>query len=238
MEYKEKLKELQFNLANSFLNEKTLNFGNRTVITSSLLILISLNFLTIKEIEFEGLTVGINVTILTIVILLINIYYYKQFDIAREIDDSSFSAPQNYLDFEKELPLVSKPFQEKIEIHTNEVLEVQNKIKNGTVLPQELEQLSIRLPKVIEELESSRVILQDTIKAVKSDSKKAEKFAILVNKYNTLNSNFPKIMYYIGLFCVILRFIVDTTIIFKTKTEPFKYIFQENYIYIQKIFEK
>lgn len=238
MEYKENLKRLQFNFANSFLSEKTLNFGNRTVITSSLLILISLNFLSIKEIEFEGLTVGINITILTLVILLVNIYYYKQFEIAKEVDDNSFFVPEEYAKFEKKLPEIAKPFLEKIDLHNNQVLEIKNRLDSGIISLQEGEELENKLSENLKELEYWSQILENTTKAVITDGQKAKKFAELVNKYNLLNSLFPKRIYYLGLICILLRFTIDTVIIFKTQQEPCRYILEENFSFIEKIFEK
>jgi hypothetical protein len=57
MQYKEKLHNLDFKLANSFLSEQTLNFGNKSVITFAFIILLCLNFISINR-EF-GLVKGI-----------------------------------------------------------------------------------------------------------------------------------------------------------------------------------
>jgi len=64
MDYKSQFKNLDYRLTTKFLSEETLKFGNRTVISSGLLILISLNFLTIKELEVEGITIEIDSKVL------------------------------------------------------------------------------------------------------------------------------------------------------------------------------
>ena len=111
MEYKQKLKDLDYSNVNNFLSEKALNFGNRTVVTSAAIILISLNFLSIESLEFEGISGKVNTTIIILVLLIVNFYYYQQFIIALRIDENKYKAPDEYTQFGEDIKTISEPFK-------------------------------------------------------------------------------------------------------------------------------
>ncbi|MDP9959158.1 hypothetical protein J2T04_001037 [Chryseobacterium lathyri] len=134
MEYKGKL-NLDMKKANSYLSEQTISFGNKTVVTSALIILISLNFLTITGIEIEGITVSINAVLITIVLQVVNFYYYQQFILSYDADTYTDIIGDDLNELNNELHLSYSMAEEKLKELINEKDNIQNEFTaTGTTL--------------------------------------------------------------------------------------------------------
>ncbi|WP_306841770.1 hypothetical protein [Chryseobacterium lathyri] len=121
--------------ANSYLSEQTISFGNKTVVTSALIILISLNFLTITGIEIEGITVSINAVLITIVLQVVNFYYYQQFILSYDADTYTDIIGDDLNELNNELHLSYSMAEEKLKELINEKDNIQNEFTaTGTTL--------------------------------------------------------------------------------------------------------
>ncbi|ASK28738.1 hypothetical protein CEY12_00800 [Chryseobacterium sp. T16E-39] len=237
MEYKEQLKNLDYSKVNNFLSENTLNFGNRTVVTSAILILASLNFLSIEGIEIEGITLSINTTIIIVVILLVNLYYYQQFFISLKVDDSKYVSPEEYTQFGKDLNTVSEPIKAQLLEYISKGKEMTEKLVSPDLTAKEGLKLEKEVSLVYEEIKKFQEILERTKNAVIADNLKAQKFAKLTNSYNRLNARMPKWIYYLGLVSVIFRFIIFSYQVYKIQEHPLDYIIENEMNYYKVIFE-
>jgi hypothetical protein len=237
MEYKEKLRDLDYSNANNFLSEKTLNFGNRTVVTSAILILLSLNFLSIDSLEFEGITGKINTTIIILVLLIVNFYYYQQFSITLRIDKNKYKAPDEYTQFAEDLKTISDPFISTLPKYVKRAKEIKEKISDPNISIEEASELNIEAKINYEEVIKINELIGKTENALIADNIKAQEFANLTNKYNNLNANMPKWIYFLGLISVILRFIIFTYQVYNTQEHPFKYMIKNEMDYYRVIFE-
>ncbi|SDQ77883.1 hypothetical protein SAMN05421664_2560 [Chryseobacterium soldanellicola] len=237
MEYKQKLKDLDYSNVNNFLSEKALNFGNRTVVTSAAIILISLNFLSIEILEFEGISGKVNTTIIILVSLIVNFYYYQQFIIALRIDENKYKAPDEYTQFGEDIKTISEPFKSILPEYVKKAKEIQEKVSDPNITAEEAMELNIEAKINYEELIKIQQSIEKTEKALIADNIKAREFDNLTNKYNNLNANMPRWIYFLGLISVIIRFIIFTYQVYDTQDHPFDYMIKNEMNYYKVIFE-
>lgn len=235
MEYKEKV-NLDFRKANSYLSENTINFGNRTVVTSAFLILISLNFLKLEGVEIEGITFSINSLIITLVLVIVNFYYYQQFILSYDVDDKSNFIPDDYLQFRNDLQVIIELSEDKL----NELLLTQKSISNEITLPEtpliRKKELLSDLQNLTNEMEKYKNIVDNSVIEVRKDELKLDQFSSVVSKYKILNIKIPKIIYFIGLSAVIFKFCIYVYSVFQTQEYPWHYILENELQYYKMIF--
>lgn len=236
MEFKGKL-NLDMKKANSYLSEQTISFGNKTVVTSALIILISLNFLTITGIEIEGITVSINMVIITIVLQVVNFYYYQQFILSYDADKYTDIIGEDYHDFENELLSSYKLAEDKLKVLITEKENIQNEFTAvGTTLERKKELLE-RLTELSSELNEYGEIIKRSKEAVTKEDTKIRNFITIVKKYKILNFKVPQIIYFVGLAAVLLRFVFYMCQIFEAQDDPWHYLWHDQLKYIKVIFE-
>ncbi|WP_345989304.1 hypothetical protein AAEU33_17665 [Chryseobacterium sp. Chry.R1] len=236
MEYKESLK-LDMKKANSYLSEQTLNFGNRTVLTSAFIILISLNFLTINGIEIEGISISINTTVLTLVLIFVNFYYYQQFILSYDADNHSNFVPEEYEVFKNETLSLIAFAENKLGELTERRKIITEEFSNQTIIIEKRKELLEQLEGIAKEMQEYGIILERSTVAFKKDALKANKFIQIVKRYRMLNFNIPQIIYFIGLFTVFVRFSIYIYYVFHTQVEPWNYLWQNELIHYKVIFQ-
>lgn len=236
MEYNEKLKSLNFKNANNFLSDQTLDFGNKTVITSAFLILLCLNFLSINSFEVGGVNVSIKSGLLSFVLLLVNMYFYNQFLVARNVDEASFSLPEEIIEFKNQIDSIDTSSITELNNLNDQLEEIEKKLQNDNLDDIEKEyNENAKLILTNEILELSEILKPVHSKIIK-EGQKITIFKDTVEKYNSLNSKIPSIAYHISLAAAILRFIIYTTI-FIQQDKPFLEYFDKDLEIIQSIFQ-
>ena len=236
MEYKEKLK-LDMKKANSFLSEQTLNFGNRTVLTSAFLILISLNFLTITGIEVEGISVSINTVVVTFVLAVVNFYYYQQFILSYDADNNSNFVPDGYVQFKNDLISIVTIADAKLDELMEKIAKIKAESSLESTSDKRKEELFNLTKEIGLEIENYSKMTERSAAAIKIDELKAIKFVSIVKKYRILNYNLPQIIYFFGIFTVLLRFGIYTYYAYQFQENPWSYIWQNEMNYYKIIFE-
>jgi len=223
--------------ANSYLSEQTISFGNKTVVTSALIILISLHFLTITGIEIEGITVSINAVLVTIVLQVVNFYYYQQFILSYDADTYTDIIEDDLNELSNELHLSYSMSEERLKELINEKDHIQKEFTaTGTTLERKKELIE-QLTKLSKELdEYGDIIKRSKDEVVKVDIK-INSFIAIVKKYKILNFKIPQIIYFVGLATIFLRFTIYIYQIFVVQDEPWHYLWQDHVKYFKMIFE-
>lgn len=236
MEYKQKLKNLDFKNAISFLSEQSINFGNKTVTTSSLIILLSLNFIVINGVEIEGVSISINVVIITLVLLIVNIYYYQQFRLYSDVDKKD-GFPTEIFTLIKDAKSLGNSVSEKFKSQASRKEKINKRLQEGLLPDDEFESL-------INELNQMSIDLYDFGNIVKNSSMEIDKdldnyntYSTIKKKYSFLNISIPKVIFYLGLISVILRFIIYIYQIFSSQNDPWNYMIEDNLKYYKIIYE-
>lgn len=238
MEYTPKLKKLDLKQAKSYLSEQSISFSNKTVLTSSAIILMSLNFLVVNEIDIQGVKVTINGRILIFVLLLINLYYFLQFKLSSEVDNNPAELlPEDYLNMQNEISTIISNGNEVLNKQLSRQEEINEEIKKygidsneATILIRELKSIKDDMVVNVESIMITQKLLED-------DIKKELKFSSIVKKYMRLNIAAPNIIYFLGLGSVFLRLIIIISQAFNTQDEPLKYLWNKEKENINIIFD-
>ncbi|SHK84491.1 hypothetical protein [Chryseobacterium polytrichastri] len=238
MEYTPKLKKLDLKQAKSYLSEQSISFSNKTVLTSSAIILMSLNFLVVNEIDIQGVKVTINGRILIFVLLLINLYYFLQFKLSSEVDNNPAELlPEDYLNMQNEISKIISNGKEVLNKQLSRQEEINEEIKKygidsneATILIRELKSIKDDMVVNVESIKINQKLLEE-------DIKKELKFSSIVKKYMRLNIAAPNIIYFLGLGSVFLRLIIIISQAFNTQDEPLKYLWNKEKENINIIFD-
>lgn len=234
MEYTPKLKKLDLKQAKSFLSEQSISFSNKTVLTSSAIILMSLNFLVVNEIDIQGVKVTINGRILIFVLLLINLYYFLQFKLSSEVDNNPVELlPEDYLNMQNEISTIISNGKEVL----NKQLSRQEEIKKYDIDSNEATIVIRELKSIKDDMVVNVESIKITQKLLEEDIKKELKFSSIVKKYMRLNIVAPNIIYFLGLGSVLLRLIIIISQAFNTQDEPLKYLWNKEKENINIIFD-
>lgn len=235
MDYKRKLQNLNFKNANNFFSEQTIDFGNKTVITSAILFLISFNFFTLNSFEIGGVNVSMKTGLFTFVLACVNIYFYRQFVVTKNVDEASFTLSDDIKEFMDQVQ--ENDTAEIDELNAlNDIIEgnielLKSDIDANTKAYIEQDQyLKLTRAKVIsEKLSASRDELTH-------DTARIKFFTDTVETYHRLNVQFPTYAYYVSAGAVIFRFII-TTISFIQGDKPFIEFFDKDLEIIKSIFK-
>lgn len=236
MGYTQKLKDLDLRKAISFLSEQSISFGNKTVISSAFIILLSLNFIVITGIEIEGVSFSVNVVIITFVLLLVNIYYYQQFLLHSSLDKHEEYSTE-LLTLLKDSDLLVKAVNEKFKSKASRKEEIAKKINEGGLDDGEFEKLLNENNQIDLELFEFRNDFEMSVSEHSRDIAKYNKYESIKKKSTLLNVSIPKLMFYLGNATIILRFVIYTCQIFSNQEEPWKYMLEDNLKYYKVIFE-
>lgn len=236
MEYKGKL-NLDMQKANSYLSEQTISFGNKTVITSALIILISLNFITITGIEIEGIAISINTVILTIVLQVVNFYYYQQFILSYDADKHKDIMGYDYDEVQDVLLSSYSMAEHKLKELISEKENIQNEFTTVDTSLQRKKELLERLTNLDLEFKQFGDIIERSKEVVKKEDIKISNFISIVKRYRVLNFKIPQIIYFVGLSAVFLKFAIYIFVIFDTQNEPWEYLWQHEFEYYKLIFK-
>lgn len=235
MDYKRKLQNLNFKNANNFLSDQTIDFGNKTVITSAILFLISFNFLSINSFEIGGVNVSMKTGLFTFVLACVNIYFYQQFVVTKNVDEASFVLSDDIKEFMNQVQ----------ETDTAEITELNILVdlieKNTEFLNSNPDAASRAFIQQDQNLKLERVKflrkkLADTQAELIHDTQRINFFTDTLDKYYKLNSRFPTIAYRVSAGAVILRFIIST-VLFIQSDKPFMEFFDQDWQIIKSIFE-
>lgn len=236
MEFKGKL-NLDMKKANSYLSEQTISFGNKTVVTSALIILISLNFLTITGIEIGGITVSINMVIITILLQVVNFYYYQQFILSYDADNYTNIIGEDFSDFENELLSSYKWAEDKLKALIAEKESIQNEYTAVGITLERKKELLKRITELSSEFDEHGDIIKRSKESVAKEDNKMSNFLSIVKKYKILNFKVPQIIYFVGLAAVFFRFICYMYQIFTAHDDSWNYLWQDQLKYFKVIFE-
>jgi hypothetical protein len=77
----------------NYIKEETKSYANKVILFSTIIILISLKIISIREIEFEGFKIETKEYMLIVIILIVNIYFYLQFLNSIKIDSLVANIP-------------------------------------------------------------------------------------------------------------------------------------------------
>ncbi len=84
-ELQQKIKNFNFDFL-KYINPETKELNNKVILFSSIIIFLNFNYFTISELEITGLKIIIEKNVLTIMLILINSYYFLQFYMSMKID--------------------------------------------------------------------------------------------------------------------------------------------------------
>ena len=100
----EEIKNFDFNFL-KYLNSETKELGNKVILFSSLIIFVSLNYISISELEFTGVKILMEKHILLIIVFFVNVYYFLQFINSIKIDSLIAKVPNNFIEISEKLTL-------------------------------------------------------------------------------------------------------------------------------------
>lgn len=235
MDYKKKLQNLNFKNANNFFSEQTIDFGNKTVITSAILFLISFNFLSINSLEIGGANISMKTGLFTFVLACVNIYFYQQFILTKNVDEASFTLSEDINEFTKQV-------QETDTAEINELNSLIDEIKkNNEVLNSNIDDNSRIFIENDNNQKFTRVkFLKEKLSAIQDelvhDTSRINFFTDTLEKYHKLNVRFPTVAYYVSAGAVIIRFIIYT-VLFIHADKPFLDFFDKDLEILKLIFE-
>jgi hypothetical protein len=136
---KEKIRNVDFNFIR-YIQEETKSYGNKVILFSSLIILLCLNIVKIKELELEGIKINVKPYLVIIILVIISIYYFLQFLNSAKIDNLVSKMPNEIteifrlIDNAREIrkqKLDNLTEEYKIALEKNQVDEVtQNKLES------------------------------------------------------------------------------------------------------------
>lgn len=112
-EIKEEIKNFDFNFL-KYLNSETKELGNKVILFSSLIIFVSLNYISISELEFTGVKILMEKHILLIIVFFVNVYYFLQFINSIKIDSLIAKVPNNFIEISEKLTLKVNILSESI----------------------------------------------------------------------------------------------------------------------------
>ncbi|MDW9378734.1 hypothetical protein [Chryseobacterium sp. JV558] len=236
MSYKQKLNNLDLKKAVSFLSEQSISFGNKTVVSSSLIILLSLNFIVISGIEIEGVSLSVNVVIITLVLLLVNIYYYQQFLLHSTLDQHEGYSTE-LITLLNDSDLLAKSVNEKFKSQASRKEEINKKINDGPIADGEFERLLNEKNELDLEFAKFSNDFKESIREHRKDMNRYNTYESIKKKTILLNVSIPKLMFYLGNIAIIFRFVIYTCQIFCNQEEPWKYMIEDNLKYYKVIFE-
>ena len=197
-----------------FINSETQKMGNRVIWISLVIILLTLNIISLTEIEVNGLKVAINTNFLIPILIVINLYFYLQFYFLIKLDNLKFKIPNqisqiissSQSEFETIEALLNSSKLElenlnlKIEILKDSDIPEELKIKQKELL--DLEHLDIE-----NRLNSNSAKLDAFWQSIQQSKEKFKK-GINFMKYNRiLNDIFPKIIFFSSIILFVLSII-------------------------------
>ena len=210
---KEHLNLIEYNFVN-FIQPETQKVGNKIIWISAIIILLNLNFISLSEIESNGLKLLIANNYISYILVLINIYFYSQFYLLIRLDNLNFRIPKEIKSIIEEAEKKLLIYKEESEILKSEItqvtIEIENTIasnlnleekkKNYKILEDTLSNRQERLNETYEQLNFFATLIKTTTKKMVTGGKYL--------KYNNfLNSTFPKIIFLFSILLVIYNFI-------------------------------
>ncbi|MCY0969440.1 hypothetical protein [Chryseobacterium wangxinyae] len=227
MKYNETLRNLKINKANSFLSEQTLSFGKQTVIASAIIILLSFNFLSLETFEIGGVTMTVKSRILSLVLLLVNIYLFFQFKLALDVDRASFSLPDEVVEFQNQIDNLDTSSITELTNLLDQYQQLKNEIETGIHTDEELVELSLKQEGLAAKMQKLNDDLTPVHNSLKKDKDIASNFHNTITKYNNLNATVPQIAYYLSLIAIFIKTILFL-IFFSSLNKPWIEIFNED----------
>lgn len=73
-----------------FISSETKNLGNQVIFFSILTILFSIGFVTFESAVVNGLKLKFNINYLVLILSIVNLYYFVQFNLGLKIDELNF----------------------------------------------------------------------------------------------------------------------------------------------------
>ncbi len=175
--------------------------------------------------------------IITIVLQVVNFYYYQQFILSYDADKYTNIIGEDYHDFENELLSSYELAEDKLKALITEKESIQDEFSAVETTLERKKELLKRITELSSEFDEYGDILKRSKESVAREDKKISNFISIVNKYKILNFKVPQIIYFVGLVAVILRFIFYIYQIFTAHDEPWHYLWQDQLRYLRVIFE-
>ena len=171
----------------------------------------------------------------TFVLACVNIYFYQQFILTKNVDEASFTLSEDTNEFMNQV-------QETDTAEINELSSLIDEIKkNNEVLISNIDDNSRIFIENDNNQKFTRVkFLKEKLSAIQDelvhDTSRINFFTDTLEKYHKLNVRFPTIAYYVSAGAVIIRFIIYT-VLFIHADKPFLDFFDKDLEILKLIFE-
>ncbi|BFO66754.1 hypothetical protein NK356_14250 [Chryseobacterium sp. S0630] len=205
----ENLNSIDYSFIN-FIHSETQSVGNNIIWTSTVVILLCTNIISLSEIEINGLKIDIKKEYISYILFTINVYYFLRFCNLLNYDNLNFRMP-------KEINLIITESKEKIKHYSSTITQHTDNItrlnSEADTLNNEDIDLDIKGAKLellkneILDLKNNMAEDFNSIKYFSDLLEKTESRLVMGNKYlknnNLINNYFPKLIFSASFFTIL-----------------------------------